>query len=416
MSSASTSATPRPGTATAAAKVLEVKDLRTSFVTEDGIVTAVDGVSFTVARGEVLGIVGESGCGKSVTAESVMRLIDEDTTDYDGSVIFDGDTDLLELTEEKMRKYRGGRLGMIFQDPMSSLNPVYTIGNQLIEAIRAHTDLSRKTAPDKAVEMLELTGIPDPALRMQQYPHQLSGGQRQRVVIAMALSCEPELLIADEPTTALDVTTQAQILEIMEDLRTRFNTGTMFITHDLGVVAEICDRVIVMYLGQVIEDTDVHTLFDSPAHPYTRGLLASMPSVETDNSKDLPVIPGAVPTLRNVPAGCRFAARCPFAIEECTQANPQLRQYQPGAGAERTTAADPGATCAGSDPAGTDDGDRHLVRCIRAEEIPAILAAEAGCAGTESQADTADQSGYSTGPVHADERPSQDTQAQEDGR
>lgn len=368
--------------------VLEVKDLRTSFATEDGMVTAVDGISFTVASGEVLGIVGESGCGKSVTAESVMRLLDEDTTDYEGSVVFNGDTELLGLSEEKMRKYRGGRLGMIFQDPMSSLNPVYTIGNQLIEAIRTHTDLSRKQAHDKAVRMLELTGIPEPSLRMRQYPHQLSGGQRQRVVIAMALSCEPELLIADEPTTALDVTTQAQILELMGDLRARFNTGTMFITHDLGVVAEICDRVIVMYLGQVIEDTDVHTLFDSPAHPYTRGLLASTPSLETDNSKDLPIIPGAVPTLRNVPTGCRFAARCPFAIEKCAQANPELRQHQPGDTAAGRT-------------------DRHLVRCIRAEEIPELIAA---------QTRAGEEAGYSTDPTEDAPEQDVDTEAEEEQR
>lgn len=361
--------------------VLEVDGLRTSFATEDGVVTAVDGVSFTVARGEVVGIVGESGCGKSVTAESVMRLLDEDTTDYEGSVVFDGDTDLLRLSEEKMRRYRGGRLGMIFQDPMSSLNPVYTIGNQLIEAIRSHTDLSKKKAHDKAVRMLELTGIPEPVMRMRQYPHQLSGGQRQRVVIAMALSCEPDLLIADEPTTALDVTTQAQILELMEDLRSRFNTGTMFITHDLGVVAEICDRVIVMYLGQVIEDTDVHTLFDAPMHPYTRGLLASTPSLETDNSKDLPIIPGAVPTLRNVPQGCRFAARCPFAVEECTQRNPELRPYQGAGGAER-----------------------HLVRCIRAEEIHEQLDQKPARAETGQAQATAESAGYSTDPTAAEDQ------------
>ncbi|GAB3711495.1 hypothetical protein GCM10027590_04710 [Nocardiopsis nanhaiensis] len=402
MSPVSASATSRPGTAATASgsssNVLEVKDLRTSFATEDGTVTAVDGISFTVARGEVLGIVGESGCGKSVTAESVMRLLDEDTTDYEGSVLFDGDTELLDLTEEKMRKYRGGRLGMIFQDPMSSLNPVYTVGNQLVEAIRTHTDLSKKQARDKAVGMLELSGIPDPALRMRQYPHQLSGGQRQRVVIAMALSCEPDLLIADEPTTALDVTTQAQILELMADLRASFNTGTMFITHDLGVVAEVCDRVIVMYLGQVIEDTDVHTLFDSPAHPYTRGLLASTPSLETDNSKDLPIISGAVPTLSNVPTGCRFAARCPFAIEECTQAAPELRQYQ-------------------LDAVGTDGaGHRHLARCIRAEEIPALIAAEAGQAGIESRASPADQADHPTAPARATERPVSDAASAEVGR
>ncbi|WP_022873232.1 ABC transporter ATP-binding protein [Nesterenkonia alba] len=333
--------------------VLRVRDLRTSFATEDGLVTAVDGVSFHVARGEILGIVGESGCGKSVTAESVMRLLDEDTTDYDGSVTFDGTTELLELTEDQMRPYRGSRLGMIFQDPMSSLNPVYTIGNQLIEAIRTHTRLTKQQAADKALQMLQITGIPEPELRLRQYPHQLSGGQRQRVVIAMAMCCEPDLLIADEPTTALDVTTQAQILRLIDDLRCNYDTGTMFITHDLGVVAEICDRVIVMYLGQVIEDTDVHTLFDEPAHPYTRGLLASTPSLETDNSKDLPIIPGAVPTLTQVPDGCRFAARCPFAIDECTRATPELRPHQR-----------PGSHTAAGD---------HLVRCIRAEEIPDLL-------------------------------------------
>lgn len=338
-----------------ATNLLEVEDLRTSFATEDGVVTAVDGVSFTVKRGEVLGIVGESGCGKSVTAESVMRLLDEGSTTYEGHIRFEGETDLLALPEEKMRKYRGGRMGMIFQDPMSSLNPVYTIGNQLTEALLTHTDLDKKGAYARALEVLKLTKIPEPELRLRQYPHQLSGGQRQRVVIAMALCCEPDLVIADEPTTALDVTTQAGILDLMEDLRVKFNTGTMFITHDLGVVAEICDRVIVMYLGQVIEETDVVTLFDSPAHPYTRGLLASTPSVETDNSQDLPIIPGAVPTLKQVPDGCRFAARCPFAIEKCREAPVELLEY---------------------DGADAEEGVEHKVRCIRAAEIPGLLAAQ----------------------------------------
>ena len=354
--------------------LLEVEDLRTSFATEDGVVTAVDGVSFTVKRGEVLGIVGESGCGKSVTAESIMRLLDEGSTTYEGSVRFEGETELLELSDDQMRRYRGGRLGMIFQDPMSSLNPVYTIGNQLVEALRTHTDLDKKAAYDKALQMLEMTRIPEPKLRMKQYPHQLSGGQRQRVVIAMALCCEPDLIIADEPTTALDVTTQAKILELMADLRKKFDAGTMFITHDLGVVAEICDRVIVMYLGQVIEDTDVYTLFNNPAHPYTRGLLASTPSVETDNSHDLPIIPGAVPTLRQVPSGCRFAARCPFAIDQCTQAPVELREY-------------------------TNDEAAHQVRCIRAEEIPGIVAAQEA----QSAGEIAD--GYSTDPTEADDMP-----------
>lgn len=358
--------------------VLEVKDLSTSFATEDGIVTAVDGVSFSVARGEVLGIVGESGCGKSVTAESVMRLLDEDTTNYSGSVRFDGDTELLELSEEQMRHYRGGRLGMIFQDPMSSLNPVYTIGNQLVEALRAHSTLSKKDARQKAIRLLDLTGIPDPEARMKQYPHQLSGGQRQRVVIAMALCGEPDLLIADEPTTALDVTTQAQILQLMADLRNEFNTGTMFITHDLGVVAEVCDRVIVMYLGQVIEETDVHTLFDEPAHPYTRGLLASTPSLETDNQHDLPIIPGAVPTLQQVPPGCRFAARCPFAVDACVESTPELRPLRhPEARGAATSQA-------------------HQVRCIRAEEIPHLIA---------QQSDSGAQApeGFPTNPSAADQ-------------
>ncbi|GAB3842153.1 ABC transporter ATP-binding protein [Nesterenkonia populi] len=371
--------------------MLEVRDLRTTFATEDGEVTAVDGVSFTVARGEVLGIVGESGCGKSVTAESVMRLLDEDTTYYQGSVVFDGDTELLQLPEDRMRNYRGGRLGMIFQDPMSSLNPVYSIGNQLIEAIRTHTTLSKKQAHDKAVHMLELTGIPEPALRMAQYPHQLSGGQRQRVVIAMALSCEPELLIADEPTTALDVTTQAQILELMEELRAQFDAGTMFITHDLGVIAEICDRVIVMYLGQVIEDTDVHTLFDAPAHPYTRGLLASTPSLETDNSHDLPIISGAVPTLRNVPAGCRFADRCPFVMDACRQDNPALRQYRPESEGTPSGVAD-------ATESGPGEGDRHLVRCIRAEEIPAIIEAELSASNPIGYSNDSRDAETATGP------------------
>lgn len=335
--------------------LLEVENLRTSFATEDGLVTAVDGVSFTVRRGEVLGIVGESGCGKSVTAESVMRLLDEDSTTYEGSVSFEDNVELLDLPEEKMRRYRGGRLGMIFQDPMSALNPVYTVANQLVEALRNHTDLDKKGAYDKALEMLTLTKVPDPELRMKQYPHQLSGGQRQRVMIAMALCCEPDLIIADEPTTALDVTTQAKILDMMADLRQQFDVGTMFITHDLGVVAEICDRVIVMYLGQVIEETDVYTLFNTPAHPYTRGLLASTPSVGSDPAQDLPNIPGAVPTLKQVPYGCRFAARCPFAIDACREAPVPLDEY---AGVDAQTGVD------------------HRVRCIRAEEIPGIIAAQ----------------------------------------
>ncbi len=329
--------------------VLEVDDLRTRFTTETGQVTAVDGVSFKVRPGEIVGLVGESGCGKSVTAESLMRLQDPDTTEYSGSVTFKGQN-LLEVSEAQMRDYRGGRISMVFQDPMSSLNPVFTIGNQLAETILAHEDVTKKQAMDRALELLERTGIPEPAERLRQYPHQLSGGQRQRVVIAMALACNPELLIADEPTTALDVTTQEQILQLILNLREEYAAGTVFITHDLGVVAEVCDRVIVMYLGQVIEDTDVMTLFDKPAHPYTQGLMRSTPALDTDPEVDLPVIPGTVPTLNNVPAGCRFAARCPFATEACRAAVPELRQISPD----------------------------HRVRCIRAEEIAAMDEQAAG--------------------------------------
>ncbi|MCI4011116.1 ABC transporter ATP-binding protein [Brevibacterium sp. ZH18] len=296
--------------------LLEVVDLRTSFDTERGTVTAVDGASFTVAPGEVVGIVGESGCGKSVTAESILQLLDPASTTYSGQVRFGGE-DLLTFGETAMRRIRGNRISMIFQDPMSALNPVFTIGDQLTEAILAHRRIGKQRARSEATELLEKTGIPEPQRRMRQYPHQLSGGQRQRVMIAMALSCDPELLIADEPTTALDVTTQSQILKLLIELKDEFDAGILFITHDLGVVAEICDRVVVMYLGEVVESANVHTLFDSPAHPYTRGLLASTPDIASDPSIDLPIIPGTVPTLHNVPVGCRFADRCSFVLPEC---------------------------------------------------------------------------------------------------
>lgn len=319
--------------------IFRVSDLRTHFETERGRVTAVDGVSFSVDRGETLGIVGESGCGKSVTAESVMRLLDETTASYEGTVEFDGEN-VLTLSERRMRRLRGGSIAMIFQDPMSSLNPVYTIGNQLIEGIRVHRQIPRREARELAVEMLAMTGIPSPAKRMAEYPHQISGGMRQRVMIAMALACRPRLLIADEPTTALDVTTQAQILDLIDRLREEFEMGTIFITHDLGVVAEICDRVVVMYLGQVVEHSSVEDLFDSPRHPYTRGLLASTPDVAGKDG-ELHVIPGRVPTLHNVPAGCRFADRCPFVQDRCRAETPELRSLEPG----------------------------HQVRCVRAEEI-----------------------------------------------
>lgn len=298
--------------------LLEVVDLRTSFDTERGAVTAVDGVSFTVAPGEVVGIVGESGCGKSVTAESILQLLDPASTRYSGQLLFGGH-DLLTFDEAAMRKIRGNRISMIFQDPMSALNPVFTIGDQLAEAILAHRRIGKRRARSAAVELLAKTGIPEPERRMKQYPHQLSGGQRQRVMIAMALSCDPELLVADEPTTALDVTTQAQILELLLELKDEFDAGILFITHDLGVVAEICDRVVVMYLGEVVESADVRTLFDAPAHPYTQGLLASTPGLASDPNNDLPIIPGTVPTLHNVPVGCRFADRCAFVLPECRE-------------------------------------------------------------------------------------------------
>jgi oligopeptide/dipeptide ABC transporter ATP-binding protein len=323
-------------------RVLTVEDLRTRFATESGPVTAVDGVSFAVDRGETLGLVGESGCGKSVTAESLMRLLDERTTTYEGRVRFLAE-DLLELSEPEMRRHRGGALAMIFQDPMSSLNPVFTVGQQLTEGIRLHQKASKAQARTIALDMLRRTGIPSPEQRIDEYPHQLSGGMRQRVMIAMALSTRPTLLIADEPTTALDVTTQAQILDLIDDLRREFEMGTIFITHDLGVVAEVCDRVAVMYLGQIIEETDVATLFDAPRHPYTRGLLASTPSVEAGSDEELGTIPGRVPSLHDVPTGCRFAERCAFALDSCRDRAPELEQIGPG----------------------------HKVRCFRAAEIAA---------------------------------------------
>jgi peptide/nickel transport system ATP-binding protein len=324
-------------------RVLTVENLRTHFATERGRVTAVDGVSFSVDRGETLGLVGESGCGKSVTAESLMRLLDDRTTTYEGRVQLIAD-DLLALPEAEMRRRRGRDIAMIFQDPMSSLNPVFTVGDQLAEGIRLHQGIPTARAREVAARMLALTNIPDPERRMREYPHQLSGGMRQRVMIAMALSTRPKLLIADEPTTALDVTTQAQILDLVEDLRTEFEMGTIFITHDLGVVAEVCDRVAVMYLGQIIEETDVASLFDAPRHPYTRGLLASTPALEADPSEELGTIPGRVPTLHNVPPGCRFADRCAHAIDACRDEVPALQEIEPG----------------------------HTVRCFRAEELAGV--------------------------------------------
>ncbi|PLR95973.1 ABC transporter ATP-binding protein [Bacillus sp. T33-2] len=310
-------------------KLLEVKNLKTHFKTERGSVTAVDGVSFSVHAGETVGVVGESGCGKSVTAESILRLLDEKSTKYEGEILYQ-EKNLLNYSITKMQDIRGNDISMIFQDPMSSLNPVYTVGNQIVEAILLHQKVSKREAYEKAVEMLRLTGIPSPEKRVNEYPHELSGGMRQRVMIAMALSCKPKLLIADEPTTALDVTTQAQILDLINDLKEEFNMGTVMITHDLGVVAEVCSRVVVMYLGQVIEESNVQSLFKTPYHPYTQGLLKSIPQMTGDRSEKLHVIEGKVPTLHQVPKGCRFAPRCAFATDLCREEMPELTQEEDG--------------------------------------------------------------------------------------
>ncbi|MFJ8234959.1 ABC transporter ATP-binding protein [Ureibacillus sp. NPDC094379] len=304
--------------------ILEVKDLRTSFYTERGKVTALHGINFQLREGEILGIVGESGCGKSVTSQSILRLYDEKyTAEYEGEINFQGEN-LLKLPMDQMQDIRGNDISMIFQDPLSSLNPVYTIGFQISESLILHQKLSKKEANEKVIELLRLTGISAPEKRINQYPHELSGGMRQRVMIAMALACKPRVLIADEPTTALDVTIQAQILDLLLQLKDEYNMSVMFITHDLGVVAEICTRVVVMYLGQIVEEADVQSLFSKPLHPYTKGLMKSMPAIDGERSEKLFVIEGAVPSLNNIPKGCRFAPRCPYADEICMEKPPEL--------------------------------------------------------------------------------------------
>jgi peptide/nickel transport system ATP-binding protein len=314
--------------------ILEVEDLRTHFFTRDGVVRAVDGVSFHIEAGETLGIVGESGCGKSVTALSILRLIPPGQgRTVSGSVRFEG-RDLLGLDERAMRAIRGNRISMIFQEPMSSLNPVLTVGDQIAETVMIHESAPRRTAVAKAVAMLRLVRIPDPEQRAREYPHQLSGGMRQRVMIAMALACNPLLLIADEPTTALDVTVQAQILKLMLDLKERFGAAVMLITHDLGVVAETCQRVIVMYAGRKVEEAPVLELFDRPLHPYTRGLMASIPRRRLGLAgpgveRRLSDIPGMVPSLLDAIPGCAFAPRCPFATPRCHAEAPPLVRRGP---------------------------------------------------------------------------------------
>jgi peptide/nickel transport system ATP-binding protein len=302
--------------------LLRVEGLKTYFFTEDGVVQAVDGVDFTLRRGETLGIVGESGSGKSVTSLSLLRLIGPPGRIVAGTVSFDG-TDLATLDDEQMRKIRGDRISMIFQQPTTALNPVFKVGDQIIETLTIHQGLKGAEADRRCVELLSMVGLPDPTRRMRQYPHELSGGQCQRVMIAMALACNPELLIADEPTTALDVTIQAQILDLMRALREKIDTSIILITHDMGVVAEMADNVIVMYAGQVVEYASVTSIFADPKHPYTIGLLNSMP-VLGQVRDELEVIPGTVPSLMNPPKGCRFAARCSKRFEKCDQAPPLI--------------------------------------------------------------------------------------------
>jgi len=323
--------------------LLEIKNLQTHFYTRDGVTRAVDGVSWSVQPGETLGVVGESGCGKSVSALSVLRLLPEKIGRIvGGEVLFEG-VDLLQLDESAMRNIRGNRIAMIFQEPMTSLNPVLTVGFQVAESVRIHQGLSRREARERAVEMLQMVKIPDARRRLDDYPHQFSGGMRQRVMIAMALACRPKLLIADEPTTALDVTIQAQILKLMGDLRRETGAAIVLITHDLGVVAETCDRVAVMYAGRKVEESPVNVLFEAPAHPYTRGLMASKPRIggATEPGGRLAELPGLVPSLREPIVGCAFAPRCAFAVDRCRTETPAMRTV----------------------------GERHDVACHEAEHV-----------------------------------------------
>ncbi len=322
--------------------LLDVKNLRTSFFTEGGEVRAVDDVSFSVFKGKTLGIVGESGCGKSVTSLSIMRLIPSPPGRIIGGEILYQGRNLLQLSEDDMRKIRGNEISMVFQEPMTSLNPVYTVGNQIIEAVMLHQKLGARDARAKAIEMLQLVGIPAPEKRVDDYPHQLSGGMRQRVMIAMALSCNPQVLIADEPTTALDVTIQAQILDLLRDLQQKVGLGLILITHDLGVVAEMADDVAVMYAGRVVEHAPVVELFKNPKMPYTRALLNSIPTLSKDptgkmKKSRLEAIPGIVPNLLELPQGCRFQERCSFVTESCKGSEPELRSI----------------------------GSNHQIRCVR---------------------------------------------------
>jgi len=330
------------------APLLQIDELRTHFFTRDGVVRAVDGVSFTIAPGETLAVVGESGCGKSVTSLSVMRLVASPGRIVSGAIRFDG-RDLLALSEPEMRKVRGNDISMIFQEPMTSLNPVLTVGGQIAEALVLHRGLGRTQAMERAIEMLRLANISEAARRAGEYPHQMSGGMRQRVMIAMALACDPKLLIADEPTTALDVTIQAQILDLMRALQAKTGTAIMLITHDLGVVAEMAQRVVVMYAGRKVEEAPVDELFARPRHPYTRGLMNSMPRLGSARGKRtrLQEIPGVVPSLREPIAGCAFATRCPYAVERCRIEMPMLEPKAPA----------------------------HVVACWEADRLPQVAGA-----------------------------------------
>jgi len=312
------------------APLLQVDRLATEFITEQGVARALDDVSFELGAGETLGIVGESGCGKSVTALSIMRLLPKPAGSIvGGSVLFDG-VDLRRLAADEMHSIRGNRIAMIFQEPMTALNPVYKVERQLGETFLLHNPgMSREAVRAASLEILEKVGIPAPERRLNEYPHQLSGGMRQRVMIAIALSCHPDILIADEPTTALDVTIQAQILELMRELQQQTGMAIIFITHDLGVIAELCDRVLVMYGGRVIEQSGIETLFDAPRHPYTRGLLNAIPRLEKPAKETLDTIPGMVPSLFDFPPGCRFQNRCEHVIERCTRETPELEPVAP---------------------------------------------------------------------------------------
>ncbi|MBU8917508.1 ABC transporter ATP-binding protein [Bacillus sp. FJAT-29953] len=309
--------------------LLEVNQIQIAFESDKEEVISVEEVSFSVNPGETIGIVGESGCGKSVTSLSIMGLLGKNGKVNKGQILF-GEEDLTKVSNQRIRDIRGNEISMIFQEPMTSLNPVFTIGNQMIEGIKLHLKMNPKAAKEYAVEMLKKVGIPRANEIMKEYPHALSGGMRQRVMIAMALACKPKLLIADEPTTALDVTIQAQILELMKTLQKESNTAIMLITHDLGVIAETADRVIVMYAGQVVEEADVFTLFKEPKHPYTQGLMASIPHLEYESEQRLASIPGSVPSIKHMPAGCRFHTRCPYATERCEQEQPRLKDVQAG--------------------------------------------------------------------------------------